>query len=343
MRKILFLLLLNMPFLVNAQMVNQYCIMDIESKRVIAGSNMNERALTASICKVMTLIVAIENGNLDGYIKITEEDNNQIGSKVYIDTDDRLQLYDALYGLNLRSGNDLAHAISINVSGSVSDFVYLMNETAKRVGMKNTTFENPSGLDEDSKNYSTPYDLCLLVSYCYQNSVFREVFEAKSYSFRTLEQKAFLWQTKHRLVRDEGFLGGKTGYTKQAGRTLITTKDQDGKIFVCVTMNFGDDFNFHKNALNDSLNKYERTLVMTKQILRQTQIDIDYLPSLKEDIYLPLKKGEKIKTIVYLKAHPDDNCGYVALFIGDEEIYRKEIYVADDEQIATYIISNLYG
>lgn len=348
MKKLLILLLLNIPILSTTQISNNYCLMDITSNRVISSNNKDTRRLTASIAKIMTAIVAIENGELDNYLTITYEDNIQEGSRVYLETDDKLMLYDALCLLMLRSGNDMAHAISINVAGSVNGFARLMNDTAKKIGMKNSTFENPSGLDTDSYNYSTPYDMALLTSYCYKNDVFREIFEKKQYNFTTINQNHVTAVNKHRLVRSNDiYLGGKTGFTKKAGRTLVTTAKANDTVLVCVTMNEGNDWNVHSYLLHNGLNGYNMTKVMGKQILKPS-FKINYLPELKEDIYIPLtdKEERNVEIKVYLKDKPDKTCGYLVVLVNGIEVSRKNLYVAKDNidtsSLVGYIIKSIY-
>lgn len=330
---------------ININNNKSYIVMDINSKRIIKECNKDEKFLTASISKVLTAICAIEYGYLDSYIEITDLDNMQEGSKVYIDTGNRLRLYDCIQGLIKRSGNDLAHAIAINVSGSIEEFVYLMNEKAKEIGMQNSFFNNPSGLDSINENISTAYDMALLISYCYQNEVFKEIFESTSYSFQTVEGNRFIWQNKHKLVDgNDIFVGGKTGYTKKSGRTLITTARNNGQQFVCVSFNISDDYNLHRNLLKESLNQYKTTLILASGIINPS-IDISYKAYLKEDIYIPLNEKEKVIINIYLNKEEMEICGYLEVIIDKLIVYKTDIYNAkyiDIDESIIYIVEELY-
>lgn len=242
--KIFLILALLLPINVS-KCQSSYCIMDIDSGRVLEGRDIYSAHLSASIAKIMTAIVAIENVPLDTIIEITIEDNNQEGSKVYLEVGDKILLYDALMGLMLRSGNDLAHAIS---RYSDDDFVHLMNSLAQRIGMKSSVFNNPSGLDSVNENYVSAYDMCILTAYALKNEVFKEIFMTKEYKFTSKNNKLVRWESKHRLVREFDNLGGKTGYTKKALRTLVTANVVEG--LVCVTLNDPNDFETHLFLLN---------------------------------------------------------------------------------------------
>ena len=164
MKKILVLLLLLIPIKVGAieTSATSAILMDQDSNRILYAKDIHNVRSVASISKIMTAIVAIENGKLEKKITIGDEIDKAYGSGIYIKKGEKLTLENLLYGLMLRSGNDAALAIAHNVGGSVSKFVEMMNEMANKIGMKNTTFNNPSGLDEEDGNFSTAYDMALL-------------------------------------------------------------------------------------------------------------------------------------------------------------------------------------
>ena len=323
---IVFFLPLRIVYAVNTS-AESYVLMDMDSNRVLDEKDKDKRMLTASIAKIMTLLVAIKYGDLNEYVTITREDLNQEGSKAYIDVNEEVKLEDLLYALILRSGNDAANAIARAVGGNVSNFVYLMNEEAKEIGMKNTTFENPSGLDSSSKNYSTAYDMALLTSYAYNFPEFRKFFEATNYTVTSKSGKTYPFEGKHRLVNQKGiYLGGKTGFTKAARRTLVTTAKKDGVRLVVVTLNDPNDWEDHERLFEYGFSSYTNKTILKAQVLKQNELMLDYLVALKHDIILPLKEGEEVKLEFYIKENPDVDAGYVLIYVDDELVKKEALY-----------------
>ena len=160
-------------------------LMDIDSERILFSDNIHDIRSVASISKIMTCILAIESGKLEDLVTIGDEINSSYGSGIYIKKGEQIKLIDLLYGLMLRSGNDAALAIAHYVGGNADNFVKMMNEKAKTLKMTNTTFNNPSGLDEDKGNYSTSYDMALLTSYAYKNDIFKKIIGRKKYKLKT--------------------------------------------------------------------------------------------------------------------------------------------------------------
>lgn len=187
-------------------------VMDQRTKRILYENNSNKRMLPASTTKILTCIVAIENYDLDSLVIIKKEMLQVEGSSIYLEVGDVITVRDLLYGLMLRSGNDAAMALAYHYSGEYSDFIYLMNEKAKELKMTSSTFENPHGLDSDSKNYTTVHDMALLMSYALNNHVFREITSCKSYNPTILTGKKMYFNNKHKLIlSNELVTGGKTG------------------------------------------------------------------------------------------------------------------------------------
>ena len=226
------------------QYVNKsYIVMNASNNEVIEGKEIHLVRSVASVSKIMSAIVAIENGNLDKEVSITSEDIDTYGSSVYLQVGEKISLKDLIYGLLLRSGNDASNAIARAVGGNVDGFVSLMNEKANEIGMKNSTFTNPSGLDVDEVgNLSTSYDLAILMSYCLKNETFLEISSTKEYKSNNR-----VWSNKNKLLRNYKYtIAGKTGFTYKAKRTLVTASRNKDTTFVVVTLDCGNDFNFHK-------------------------------------------------------------------------------------------------
>ena len=216
-----------------------YIVMEASNQVVIEGSNEDYIQSVASISKIMTAIVVIENSRLDKKITVDETINKAYGSCVYIHIKDRITIQDLLYGLMLRSGNDCALMLAKSIGGSVERFVEMMNEKARDIGMKQTHFSNPSGLDEeDEGNLSTVKEMAILYRYCCQNPLFNQIVKTKEY--KRLDGKGY-WHNKNRLLKEYPYcVGGKTGYTKKAKRTLITRAIKKQVDLIIVTFNCGN-------------------------------------------------------------------------------------------------------
>lgn len=156
-------------------------VMDVTTKRVLYQNNIHERMLPASTTKILTCITAIEHYQLDDFVVINSDVLKTEGSSIYLEVGDVISIKDLLYGLMLCSGNDAANALALHYSGNMQDFIFLMNETAKKIGMYDSTFENPHGLDTTTKNYTTTYDMALLMSYAMKNETFKTITSTKDY------------------------------------------------------------------------------------------------------------------------------------------------------------------
>ena len=234
----------------------EYILMDADSGKILAGKNYNTPALIASITKIMTCILAIESNKLDETVTVTDIIKKSYGSGIYIEVGEEILLRDLLYGLMLRSGNDASLMIAEYVSKDVETFVSLMNNKAKEIGMRHTTFVNPSGLDNtDGGNYSTAYDMALLTKYAMNNDIYKQIVKTKDIVIKS-NFKTYVWKNKNKLLFSYKYCtGGKTGYTKKAHRTLVTTASKDGRNLIIVTFNDGNDFGDHKSLYEKYLKK----------------------------------------------------------------------------------------
>ena len=241
-----------------------YIVYDSLNQYVVEGRNIDYLQSVASISKIMTAIVVIENSRLDKKITVDETINKAYGSCVYIHIKDRITIQDLLYGLMLRSGNDCALMLAKSVGGSVERFVEMMNEKARDIGMKQTHFSNPSGLDEeDEGNLSTVKEMAILYRYCCQNPLFNQIVKTKEY--KRLDGKGY-WHNKNRLLKEYPYcVGGKTGYTKKAKRTLITRAIKKQVDLIIVTFNCGNDFDKGVRNIKGNWYLFENDLLMSKE------------------------------------------------------------------------------
>ena len=236
---------------VSALSARSVVVMDAPSGRVLFERGAHDRSLIASTTKIMTGLLVCEAPDPEREIVIPPEAVGIEGSSLYLRAGERVRVIDLLYGLMLRSGNDAATALAIAHSGGVSAFARAMNERARELGLKDTHFANPHGLD-DAQNYSTAYDLALLARAAMENELFRQVVRTKYYRFgeRSLgNHNKLLW-------RCEGAEGVKTGFTKAAGRILVSGVTRQGRRLICVTIHAPDDWNDHCALYDECFRQY---------------------------------------------------------------------------------------
>lgn len=310
------------PFDSNAE---SSILMEVESKRILYGQNIDEVHLTASIAKIMTAIVAIENGDLNQLCLVDQETVNQVGSSIYLTVGDRIKLIDLLYGLMLRSGNDAAYLIAKSVAGDVTNFVKMMNDKAKVLKMTSSVFNNPSGLDEDTCNYSTARDMAILMAYNLHNDVFRKIAGTKSYRCTTANDNTYVFSNKHRLVQAGKATGGKTGYTKLAKRTLVTSFKKQDMELVVVSFNCGDDFNLHQRLADFGFNNFQMVKVFNRGI-----IDIPYYPHtpiIYQNVYYLVGLEEDLTCEIHMLNHPQTSLiGKIYLIINNQVVMTYNVY-----------------
>lgn len=224
-------------------------VIDRKSKRILYGRNENERVSMASTTKIMTSIILVENGNLNDKVKISKKAANTGGSRLGLKENDEIIVKDLLYGLMLRSGNDAAVAIAEYISGNVSNFAKLMNEKAKKLGLENTNFVTPHGLD-DINHYTTAYELSLITDYALNNEVILNVVNTKNYNIIINESVKNINNTNELLGTLNGVYGVKTGFTNNAGRCLVTAVKRNDLDIISVVL--GADTK--KDRTKDSIN-----------------------------------------------------------------------------------------
>jgi len=329
---IIFVLILLIPIKVKAYETSatSAILMDIDSNRIYYSKNIHEVRSVASISKIMTCILAIESGKLFDVVTIGDEINSSYGSGIYIKKDEQLKLIDLLYGLMLRSGNDAALAIANYVS---DDFITLMNKKAKEIGMKNTKFNNPSGLDINGiGNYSTAYDMAILTSYAMKNDIYRQIVSTKKYSLKT-NKNTYLWINKNKLLHRYNYItGGKTGFTDIARRTLVTTASNDNVNLVAVTLNDGNDFEDHINLFKDAFNEYKNYKVLSKgeiKIVSDKMINKQFF--IEEDFYYTLNDVEKENIIIKINLDKENILGDLEVYLYDKVIYKTNLIIKEKE------------
>ena len=223
------------------------CVIDAQTGRVIYEKNAHSTHSMASTTKIMTALVALENGQLNDIVTAGKNAAGTEGTSLYLKVGDKLTLSELLYGLMLRSGNDAAIAIAEHIAGDVPKFAELMTSRARIIGAKNTSFKNPNGLDEDG-HFTTAYDLAIITREALKNENFADIVKTKSKSIQNGAQTVV---NHNKLLNSyDGCIGVKTGYTKKTGRCLVSAAERGGVRVIAVTLNAPNDWSDHKNMLD---------------------------------------------------------------------------------------------
>ena len=276
----------------------------------------------------MTATLAIESGKLNKTVTVNDKVLEAYGSSIYLSIKEKMKLKDMVYGLMMQSGNDAALMIA-DFLGGEEKFVKSMNDKAKQIGMKNTSFSNPHGLDEKTKNYSTAYDMALLMRYANSYSTFRKITGCKKHTVKTNE-KTYVWTNKNKLLYTYKYTtGGKTGYTEKAHRTLVTSASKDNMNLIVVTLNDGNDFKNHKELYEYGFNNYSMVKVFDKDKMN--------LPNKKiyarDDYFYPITKNEKDLIIIDYKIKDKkkykkgENIGLAIIKLGNKVIHKEKLYI----------------
>lgn len=297
-------------------------LIDADSGRIMFSKSADERLAMASTTKIITAVTALESDgfDIDRTIEISEHAAGVEGSSIYLQKGEKISMRSLLYGLMLSSGNDAAVAIAEAVSGDETSFAELMNKKVGEIGATSTHLSNPNGLPND-EHYSTAYDMAKITSYALKNPLFAEIVSSKTHRIddsgaaypRTIKNHNKL------LSMYDGCIGVKTGFTKTAGRCLVSAARRNNMTLVCVTLNAPDDWNDHINLLDFGFKNYKMTTVIGADtplcrtevigtdgksiaVVSSESIDYPMLPtettsaeiSVYPEISAPLKKGEKI-------------------------------------------------
>ncbi|MBR3693037.1 MAG: D-alanyl-D-alanine carboxypeptidase [Erysipelotrichales bacterium] len=219
-----------------------YCALDCENLKILAEKNKDHVQSVASISKVMTALIVLEHASLYEMVEIDPTMLHTEGSSIYLIENEIYSIETLLYGLLLRSGNDAAMALALYTSDHDLDtFIQWMNDKATQIGMMHTQFENPSGLEKPQGNLSSAYDMALLMCYVSDHVDLMKILGTTSYT----TSKHGVWSNKNRLLKmNERVIGGKTGFTNQAGRTLLSIAEEGYRISIA-TLDMYDDFEFH--------------------------------------------------------------------------------------------------
>lgn len=286
-----------LPVSAGAIAAEKAILVDGATGRVIYERNADTRSLIASTTKIMTALVVCEQCNVLDRMRIPKEAVGIEGSSMYLQEGEVLTVQELLYGLMLSSGNDAAVALAIYCGGTVEGFAEMMNDKARILGLNGTHFENPNGLDSPD-HYSTARDLAVLAAYAMGNPIFAKTVSTRSVRVgnRCLtNHNKLLWQVA-------GADGVKTGYTKAAGRILVSSAVRDGRRLVAVTINDPDDWRDHAALLEEGFSRYriQRLITAGEQAgALEVAGGEGVVPILAAaDFDYPLAEGEKVEIVL---------------------------------------------
>ncbi len=303
-------------------------LLDATTGRILYEKDADTKSLIASTTKIMTALVVCEQSNVLDRMRIPKEAVGIEGSSMYLREGEVLAIQELLYGLMLSSGNDAAVALAIHCGGTVEGFVQMMNDKAAVLGLSGTHFENPNGLDAPA-HYSTARDLARLTAYAMNDPIFYKTVSAKTVKVG----ERYLRNHNKLLWMIDGADGVKTGYTKAAGRILVSSATRENRRLIAVTINAPDDWNDHQALMRDGFSRYEvKTLVTQGDVLGTREIiggaggsvtlhaakDLSYAVAKDEQVTFVASGGE----FAYAPVVSGADAGYVYLCIDGNAVEK---------------------
>lgn len=320
---------------------------EANTKRVLYEKNKDERLPMASTTKIMTALCALESGsNLDEEFEIDPRAVGIEGTSMYLRKGEKLCLRDLLYGLILPSGNDASCTIAYRISGSIEDFVALMNKKAKELNLVNTNFVNPHGLDAKD-HYTSAYDLAIITAEALKNPEFVEIIGTKSKSVKGAGgeqgELRFLKNKNKLLTSFEGCTGVKTGFTDMAGRCFVASSKRGDLSVISVVLNCGHMFEECAMLMEKAFEEYNYIEVLEPYlfyrkapVLKGKENEVKLWT--KQGFYYPLTKEESLK--ISYDYEIDENLiaplekeqvvGKLTIKLCDEVLFETEIYTMDE-------------
>ncbi len=297
------------------------CVMEKNSRRVLYERNGDIRLPMASTTKIATAAIVLDmQKDLQERVTIPREAVGIEGSSVYLKENEEYSVQDLLYGLMLRSGNDCAVALALHCSGKVNEFCAKMNETAQKAGALATTFKNPHGLPCKG-HYTTARDLALISCYAMENPVFREIVATKYY-------EPCHWKNKNKMLTEFGGVGIKTGYTKEAGRCLVSAATRQEMTVICSVLCCPDMYAYSAHLIDDAFAAYRYVKIVDKA--QEFTVDDGKKAvkgTLKEDFYYPMMDGEENQLEIRTKAFFDKEIvGQIEIYLAKRLLFSGNLY-----------------
>lgn len=330
----------------NAHYSKASVVIESSSKRILSENNKDERLAMASTTKIMTALIVLENcDNLDEDVKIDDRAVGIEGTSIYLKKGETLTVKELLYGLMLASGNDASMALAYHIGkGNLQTFVDLMNKKVKELGLENTSFANPHGLDAEN-HYTSAYDLAVITSVALKNPTFKEIVSTKFTQITGHKDvgNRFL-RNKQRLLKTlQGCSGVKSGFTDNAGRCLVTSCERDGIEVISVVLNCPNMFEESERLINDAFIEYKMVSLLdsynyiTNIPVNEGQFESVKVYSMKGFKY-PLKENEQTEINIEkelpesLEApiEKETVVGKIKIYFNKEQIFEENIYTMED-------------
>ena len=317
-------------------------LMETTTGRILYEKNSEQKLPMASTTKIVTAITVLDNcENLDEVVNIKSNSVGIEGTSIYLREGEQLTVRELLYGLMLRSGNDASVALANHIGGSVENFCSMMNKLATDLGLENSNFVNPHGLDTEG-HYTTAHDLAVITAYALQNEEFAKIVSTKNIVIGQGESRRSLANKNRLLGNLDGCIGVKTGFTNDAGRCLVSACDRDGLKLVCVVFNCGPMFeessemfelvykNYKMLEIIPSYNTYDNINVEngTKNFVTTYS---------RAGFIIPVNKNEEANINVIIDIKPsieapvekDTEVGKVEVYLGKHLLFSEKIYTMD--------------
>lgn len=325
-----------------AYTVDAEVVLEVGSGRILFEKYAEEKMYPASTTKILTAICVIENADLNEKIKIPKAAVGVEGSSIYLREGEILSVEELLYGLMLRSGNDAATALALHVGKTIESFASLMNETAKKAGAENSNFVNPHGLPDD-EHYVTAKDLARITAYALKNEAFKKIVSTKKIEISNgdMPYKRLLINKNKMLFECDGATGVKTGYTKKAGRCLVSSCERGGMELVSVVLNCPSMFETAKSHFEKYFSEYKLYKLFESDFI------IDFLPTengeksgvyIRNDVLLPLTEYEfqnfeiryDLPKILQSGTKKDSEVGKMQIYVENNLIFFEKIYTINE-------------
>ena len=306
---------------------------EASSGEIFFQKNIDQRLPMASTTKIMTAIVALEYGNLSDNVKIDRRAVGIEGSSIYLYEGEILTLSELLYATLLSSANDAATAVAIHIGGDVDTFVDMMNQKAGELGLDDTHFDNPHGLDGD-EHYTTARELGIIAMHAMKNPTFREIVSTyrETIPMRCGEGVRLLINHNKLLRSYDGAIGIKTGYTKKSGRCLVSASSRDGVELICVTLDAPSDWQDHTSILDFGNSLYEtKSLAIAGSSPISLPVcggDLNEIPlTVQNEITISVRRDSEIKAIIEAPR-------FLYAPVTDKTVVGKIIFIQDERVIA---------
>lgn len=329
-------------FPARALSARSYALVEQTTGRLVEGSNENTRRPMASTTKIMTGLLACESGRLDETFQVPAEALTVEGSSMGLQPDESVTLRTLVYGLMLESGNDAANAIAMLLGGSIDGFAAQMNAKAQELGLANTHFANPSGLD-DKDHYTTALDLARLGAYAMKNADFAQIVGTKSIrvTYNGAANGRTLTNHNRLLGSYDGEIGIKTGFTDASGRCLVSCATRGGVTLVAVTLNDPDDWKDHASLLDAGFTKLKAVPLMDEALEQQVKVqggvantvtvraEADAAAALQDAERSRVQEQKKLPAVLKAPVQAGQQVGELVFTLDGVEVARQPVFAVN--------------